>query len=86
MISAGLTRLHVSSNTLDTFKFELVTPRRGLEAVLKTIDRALSLGVENVKINVVVMKGFDDGQDAIEFVNFTKARPIAVRVWGALCP
>ncbi len=56
LVQNGLTHLNISLDTLDPFKFEFMTRRRGHEAVLDCIERALALGVKSVKINVVVLR------------------------------
>jgi cyclic pyranopterin phosphate synthase len=63
---------------LDPFKFELITRRRGHEAVLKALDVALRSGMPSVKLNVVVVKGLNDSE-VLDFVTLTKDQPISVR-------
>jgi len=76
---AGLTSVNVSLDTLVDKKFVEITRRKGLNKVLANIDAACDvLGSENVKINVVVMKGFNDDELA-SFVRLTKDRDINVR-------
>lgn len=79
LVANGLTHLNISLDTLDPFKFEFITRRRGHDAVMKCIERALELGVQSVKINVVVIKGLNDTTDALDFVRFTKDKRITVR-------
>ncbi|UTT95231.1 hypothetical protein NDA17_004727 [Ustilago hordei] len=79
LVQNGLTHLNVSLDTLDSFKFEFMTRRRGHEAVMASIERALALEMPSVKINVVVIKGLNDKQDVIDFVRFTKDKPITIR-------
>ncbi|SJX60095.1 related to Molybdopterin biosynthesis CNX2 protein [Sporisorium reilianum f. sp. reilianum] len=79
LVQNGLTHLNVSLDTLDPFKFEFMTRRRGHEAVMDCIERALALGVPSVKINVVVLKGLNDTKDVVDFVRFTKDKPITIR-------
>ncbi|PWZ02978.1 molybdenum cofactor biosynthesis prote [Testicularia cyperi] len=79
LVANGLTHLNVSLDTLDPFKFEFMTRRRGHEAVVSCIERALDLGVQSVKINVVVIKGLNDTQDVLDFVRFTKDKRITIR-------
>ncbi|KAF8808136.1 molybdenum cofactor biosynthesis prote [Phlegmacium glaucopus] len=77
-VGNGLTHLNLSLDTLDPFKFELMTRRRGHEAVLKTLQVALSSSLASVKINVVVIKGLNDSE-ILDFVDMTKDQPISVR-------
>ena len=50
----------------------------GFETVLKTIDRALELGVSPLKLNCVVIKDLNDAE-VLDFVELTKDKPIEVR-------
>eukprot|EP01129_Flabellula_baltica_P007370 TRINITY_DN2860_c0_g1_i2.p1 TRINITY_DN2860_c0_g1~~TRINITY_DN2860_c0_g1_i2.p1 ORF type:complete len:274 (+),score=55.52 TRINITY_DN2860_c0_g1_i2:300-1121(+) len=75
---AGLDYLNVSLDTLTPSKFEYITRRRGFENALKSIQTALDLGFKSVKINCVVMKGFNDNE-ILDFVAWTRDLPIEVR-------
>ncbi|KAF8215921.1 hypothetical protein K438DRAFT_1901684 [Mycena galopus ATCC 62051] len=66
-----------SLDTLDEFRFELMTRRRGLHAVLRTLDVALE-SLPYVKLNVVVVKGLNDSE-VLDFVAMTKDKPLSVR-------
>ncbi|PWN49808.1 molybdenum cofactor biosynthesis protein 1 [Violaceomyces palustris] len=79
LIDAGLSHLNLSLDTLDPFKFEFMTRRRGLDAVMQSLDRALELGIESLKINVVVIKGLNDTKDVCDFVELTRKMPVTVR-------
>lgn len=81
LVSNGLTHLNISLDTLDPFKFELMTrrPSSGLEKVLRGVDAALSTGVAHVKINVVVIRGLNDTEDVLKFVEWAKFRNVVVR-------
>lgn len=79
LVQNGLTHLNISLDTLDPWKFEFMTRRRGHEAVLGCIERAMELGVKSVKINVVVIKGLNDTKDVLDFVRYTKDKPITIR-------
>ena len=81
LVANGLTHLNISLDTLDPFKFELMTrtASKGIERVLNGIDTALALGVPNVKINVVIIRGLNDGQDVLDFVEWAKDRDVTVR-------
>ena len=75
---AGLDQINISLDTLDPMKFELLTRRRGHEAVLSSIYQSIDLGFEAIKLNVVVMNKVNDSE-VIDFVNLTKELPINVR-------
>lgn len=67
-----------SLDTLDPLKFELITRRRGHDAVLKSLNVALESNLAAVKINVVVIKDLND-LEILDFVEMTKDQPISVR-------
>jgi molybdenum cofactor biosynthesis enzyme MoaA len=70
--------MRFSLDTLDPFKFELITRRRGHEAVLKALDIALSSSLQSVKLNVVVIKGLNDSE-IFDFVEMTRDNALSVR-------
>ncbi|KAF8078973.1 hypothetical protein FPV67DRAFT_1616512 [Lyophyllum atratum] len=78
LIENGLSHLNLSLDTLDPFKFELITRRRGHEAVLKALDVALNSSLQSVKLNVVVIKGLNDSE-IFDFVEMTKDNQMSVR-------
>ncbi|KAK0233800.1 hypothetical protein IW262DRAFT_1452360 [Armillaria fumosa] len=78
LIDQGLTHLNISLDTLDPLKFELMTRRRGHEAVLKALDIALSSRLVSVKLNVVVVKGLNDSE-VLDFIEMTKEQVLSVR-------
>ena len=60
---AGLRRANVSLDTLKQDKFELITRRHNsLSDVLAGIETARSVGLNPVKINMVVMAGVNDDE------------------------
>lgn len=63
---------------MDPFKFELITRRRGHDAVLKALEIALASPLKSVKLNVVVIKDLNDSE-VLEFVEMTKNEPLSVR-------
>ncbi|KAG7452242.1 molybdenum cofactor biosynthesis prote [Guyanagaster necrorhizus] len=78
-IDRGLTHLNISLDTLDPYKFEFMTRRRGHEYVLKALDVALvSQALVSVKLNVVVVKGLNDSE-VLDFIEMTKERVLSVR-------
>lgn len=76
--SAGLTHLNISLDTLQSDRFNTITRRKGLEKVLRAIDCALEAGYAPVKINCVVLKGFND-DELFDFVEFGRKRPLDIR-------
>jgi len=78
LVENGLTHLNLSLDTLDPFKFEIMTRRRGHDTVLRTLDVALQLPIETIKLNVVVIRGLND-VEVLDFVELTRHKPISVR-------
>lgn len=75
---AGVDRINVSLDTLDEEKFNRIARRRGLFRVIRGIEKAEQVGMTPIKINMVVMRGYND--DEIEqFARFTLERPWIVR-------
>ncbi|XHG07421.1 hypothetical protein AWENTII_010569 [Aspergillus wentii] len=82
MIEAGLTGINLSLDTLDPFQFQIMTRRKGFDAVMKSIDRVLEMNKKGagikLKINCVVMRGVND-REILPFVEMGRESPIEVR-------
>lgn len=79
LVDNGLTHLNLSLDTLDPFKFELITRRRGHDAVLKSLDMAEEDSrLKSVKLNVVIIKDLNEAE-VLDFVKLTEERNISVR-------
>lgn len=75
---AGMKRINLSIDTLDRDKYREITRGGELDQVLSGLYKALKVGFDRVKINVVLIKGFND--DEIEkFIEITKELPVDVR-------
>ncbi len=68
--SAGLRRVNVSLDTLKRDKFEFITHSDNLDDVLEGIEVAKSVGLNPVKLNMVVMAGVND-DELPDFANKT---------------
>ncbi|MEM9110198.1 MAG: GTP 3',8-cyclase MoaA [Planctomycetota bacterium] len=75
---AGLARVNVSLDTLDSERFRTITGVDGLERVLRGIDAAISAGLSPVKINTVVVRGQND-EGLPDLVRFAAGRGLEVR-------
>ncbi|GAB1475686.1 GTP 3',8-cyclase MoaA [Bacillota bacterium] len=75
---AGIKRVNISLDTFDERKYSLITRGGDLGRALEGIEAALDAGFEKVKINVVLMKGFNDDEIG-RFTDITRDRPIDVR-------
>ena len=75
---AGVNRLNVSLDTLREDRFREMTRRGTLSDALEGIEAAESAGFRDLKLNAVLIGGFND--DEIEdFVNLTRTHPWEVR-------
>ena len=82
MVDAGLTGVNLSLDTLDPHMFEIMTRRKGFEAVMKTLDRLLEMnrmgaGIK-IKLNTVVMRGVNE-REILGFVELGRERDIELR-------
>ena len=80
LVDAGLTSVNISLDTLQPDKFASITRRdkKGLYKVLASIYAGLSMPALAVKVNVVLMRGFNDGELA-DFVEMTRHERLDVR-------
>lgn len=82
MVESGLTGVNLSLDTLDSWQFQIMTRRRGFEAVQKSITRIHELNRAGAgirfKINCVVMRGVND-REIMDFVNMTRDSDVEVR-------
>lgn len=70
LVQAGMHRLNVSLDTLDKESFRKLTRVGDLGQVLRGIHAARDAGFKRIKINAVMMRGFNDDQilPLVEFV------------------
>ena len=82
MAEAGLTGVNLSLDTLDPYQFQIMTRRKGFEAVMRSIDRVLELNKSGagikLKINCVVMRGVNE-REIVPFVEMGRDKEIEVR-------
>lgn len=82
MVDAGLTGVNLSLDTLDPWQFQIMTRRRGFDAVQKSIARIHDLNRAGAglkfKINCVVMRGVND-REVMDFVEMTRDKDVEVR-------
>lgn len=75
---AGVSRVNISLDTLKPERFKEITRLGSLDDALEGIEAAQKAGFEKIKINVVLMGGFND-DEIPDFVKMTKNDPIEVR-------
>jgi len=75
---AGMRNLNVSIDSLDRQMFHKITGHDRLPDVLAGIEQALTIGYDSVKVNVVLLKGYND--TALEdYLDYIQKRPVTVR-------
>lgn len=75
---AGLKRINVSLDSLRRECFSAITGADELARVMKGIETCFDVGFSPIKINVVLLKGFNE-IDVPEFARLTVDRPLDVR-------
>jgi cyclic pyranopterin phosphate synthase len=67
IFDAGLHRVNISLDTLDAEKFRLISRIGELQSVLDGIMAAREIGFSPVKINTVLLPGFDEESEFIQW-------------------
>ena len=76
---AGLHSINVSLDTLDPDKFSSITRIGDINCVLGGIKAAKEAGIRNIKLNAVLMKGFNDGE-VPSLLKFARAEGLRLRL------
>jgi len=78
LIAAGLDRINISLDSLDREKFERITRTKAFDRVMAGIDAAQNSVLRPVKVNAVLVRGFND--DEVEaFAEFARDRDLIMR-------
>jgi GTP 3',8-cyclase len=83
MAEAGLTGVNLSLDTLDPFQYQIMTRRKGFDAVMRSItriqemNRTFNAGIK-LKINCVVMRGLNE-REIVPFVELGREEDVEVR-------
>ena len=78
LIAAGLDRINISLDSLDPIKFQKITRTRSYDTVMRGIDAAQKSRLAPVKINAVLVRGFNE--DEVEaFAAFARERGVIMR-------
>ncbi|MGI8495402.1 MAG: GTP 3',8-cyclase MoaA [Pyrinomonadaceae bacterium] len=75
---AGLDRVTISLDSLKREKFKKITGVDALENVLESIEAAKKVDLTPVKINAVVVRGWNDNE-IVDFARFARERDIKMR-------
>lgn len=75
---AGVQEVNISLDTLQPERFHKITMREEYNTVRNGILSALGVGFRSVKINTVVMKGFND-DELLDFVDFAISHSLNLR-------
>ncbi|PIA77719.1 cyclic pyranopterin phosphate synthase MoaA [Gaetbulibacter sp. 4G1] len=75
--ACSIRNINVSLDSLIAEKFNKITRRNNFEVVYNNILLLVKEGF-NVKLNAVLIKGFNDNE-IVDFINLTKTLPISVR-------
>ena len=75
---AGVNRLNISLDTLDAEKFRYITRVGNLDDALAGIKAALKSGYDRIKINAVLIGGFND-DEIPRMAELTREYPLDVR-------
>ena len=79
LAAAGAPRVTVSLDSTDPVKFARITRTpRSFEKVMAGVDAALAAGLKPVKVNIVLVRGFND-DEIVEFARLGRQRDIVVR-------
>jgi cyclic pyranopterin phosphate synthase len=78
LIRAGLKRINISLDSLDSVKFERITRTKSYATVMRGIDVAQESKLAPAKINAVLVRGLND--DEVEsFAEFARGRGVIMR-------
>ncbi|KPK08267.1 MAG: cyclic pyranopterin phosphate synthase MoaA [Anaerolineae bacterium SG8_19] len=78
LAEAGLQRVNISIDTLDPNRFKTVTRWGKVQDVWSGIEAAKEAGLE-IKLNAVVVRGYNDIQDVVDLAALTLNNPWQVR-------
>jgi cyclic pyranopterin phosphate synthase len=78
LAQAGLRRINVSLDSLDREKYKAITRWGNLDDVLAGLEAARAAGLSPIKVNAVVVRGFNEG-DVVDLARLTLTHDYAVR-------
>lgn len=75
---AGLNRVNLSIDTLQKDRYHYITRGGDVAVVIKALETALAEGLEPVKVNTVLIKGFND-DEILDFCRLAYNLPVHIR-------
>ncbi|RUS43579.1 GTP 3',8-cyclase MoaA [Cohnella sp. AR92] len=75
---AGLSRVNISLDTLDSARFRFIARRGELRRVLEGVEAAAKAGLGPIKLNCVLLKGINEDEIA-EFLRMSYEQPLHIR-------
>src|SRR5690606_32833948 len=75
--AAGVRRINISLESLDTERFRRITRVGDFDKVLRGIAAAKAVGFDNIKLNTVLMRGVND-DEALPLLEFAIAQGIDI--------
>ncbi|GAA5187006.1 GTP 3',8-cyclase MoaA [Ferrimonas gelatinilytica] len=76
--NAGLRQVNISIDSLEKDSFARITGDSRFDQVMRGLDRALEVGYDAVKVNVVLLKGLN-GDQLPQFLRFIRQTPVDLR-------
>ena len=77
-VGAGLTNLNVSIDSLDPKMFKQICGQNRLTEIFAGLDKAAKLGLNKIKVNVVLMKQYNQNEFN-QYLEWIKDKPISLR-------
>ncbi len=78
LYNAGVKKLNISLDSLNPCKYRKITRGGDIKKVLLGINRAVEMGYDSIKINVV-LTNLIDKEDIIDFIKLGIEKPVSIR-------
>lgn len=78
LVDAGMSRVNISIDTLNPEKFHKLTRWGKVEDVWRGLEAAKTAGL-GIKLNTVVVRGYNDKEDVVDLARLTLFQPWQVR-------
>jgi cyclic pyranopterin phosphate synthase len=79
LAQAGLKRCNISIDTVDPERFKRITRWGNIEDVWEGVAAAEDAGLLPIKLNAVIVRGYNDGQDVVDIARLTLEHDWQVR-------